>query len=367
MTLLVGGELLLYGDVGDPFGWGDGFSPRDVVMALVEHGPGDVTVRLNSAGGVASDGKAIHSILLAHAGKVTVIVDGIAASAASLILMAGDERIMRAGSMLMIHDLRADASNMTAADAEKAAAVLDANSEQYAGIYASTTGLSVPAARALMKAETWFTAEQALRDRFITAIDADAAQPAAAFDYRVYAHAPANLPVRANPRAGSAPTIKEPLMKAWVDQFFAAAEKTSLPLASLNAIVAKADTLEAAQAALIEAQASSAAATAAASADPAASEPNAEPAEPDLKARAWAGSFFAAAERSGLPLADLNGIVAKSDSLAAAQAALIDAMAARAAVNKPQTTATAPLASGDKATGYDAGRAKVLAIKGKAA
>jgi ATP-dependent protease ClpP protease subunit len=361
MTLLVGGELLLYGDVGGPFGWGDGFSPRDVVMALVEHGPGDITVRLNSAGGIASDGKAIHSILLAHAGKVTIIVDGIAASAASLILMAGDERIMRAGSMLMIHDLRANAFNMTAADAEKAAAVLDAMSEQYAGIYAATTGLSVDAARALMKAETWFTAEQALADKFITAIDAVAAQTAAAFDYRVYAHAPANLPVRANPRAGSAHTIKEPSMKAWVDQFFAAAEKTSLPLASLNAIVAKSDTLEVAQAALIEAQAASAAA------DPAVTQPVIEPAEPDLKVHAWAGSFFASAERSGLPLADLNGIVAKSDSLATAQAALIDAMAARAAVNKPATTATSPLANGDKTTGYDAGRAKVLAIKGKAA
>jgi hypothetical protein len=51
--LLVSGEILLYGDVGDPWGYGDGFTSTDVAQALSEHGPGDVTVRVNSGGGIA--------------------------------------------------------------------------------------------------------------------------------------------------------------------------------------------------------------------------------------------------------------------------------------------------------------------------
>src|SRR3954466_4266420 len=95
--LLVNGEILIYGDVGDPWGWGDGFTPTAVALALADHGAGDVTVRLNSGGGVATDGMAIYSLLKTHPGKVTVAIDCIAASAASLIAMAGDSIEMRQG------------------------------------------------------------------------------------------------------------------------------------------------------------------------------------------------------------------------------------------------------------------------------
>src|SRR4051812_38295847 len=104
-NLLVDGQILLFGDVGDPFGWGDGFTPTDVAMALAEHGPGDVTVRINSPGGNAVDGVAIYSLLRAHSGEVTTVVDGVAASAASLIFMAGAKREIRGGAMVMIHDV----------------------------------------------------------------------------------------------------------------------------------------------------------------------------------------------------------------------------------------------------------------------
>lgn len=364
MSLLVGGELLLYGDVGDPWGFGDGFTARDVAMALAEHGPGPLTARINSGGGIAAEGIAIHS-LLAQRGDVTTIVDGTAASAASIIVMAGSERRMRAGATLMIHDL-AIITWGNAADHQHSAAVLDKLSEQYAALYARAAGAEPEAMRALMRAETWFTGAEALAAGLVTQADAAAAVTAAAFDYRLYAHAPAGLPQRASPTAAAAPpapTKEAPMTKTWVDKFFASAEKSPVPLTKLNAIVTASDTLEAAQAALIAEQV----VLAAAPTDPTATVEPVLPTEPVEKA--WAGTFFASAEKTSLPLVDLNGIVAKSADLATAQAHLIDAMAAKSNAGKPgpggRTDGLQPTASA--AAGFDAGRAKVLAMKGKKA
>ena len=364
MSLLVGGELLLYGDVGDPFGFGDGFTPRDVAMALAEHGPGPLTVRINSGGGVAADGIAIHS-LLSQRGEVTTIVDGTAASAASIIVMAGQVRQMRAGATLMIHDC-ARITFGNAASHQHTAAVLDKLSEQYAALYARAAGAEPEAMRALMKAETWFTGAEALAAGLVTEADAGAAVTAAAFDYRLYAHAPAGLPQRASPTAAAAPpapTKEAPMTKTWVDKFFASAEKSPVPLPKLNAIVTASETLEAAQAALIAEQV----ALAAAPADPTATAEPAPAAEP--VAKDWAGTFFASAEKTSLPVADLNVIVAKSADLASAQAHLIDAMAAKANAGKPgpggRTDGLQPTATAS--AGFEAGHAKVLAMKGKKA
>jgi ATP-dependent protease ClpP protease subunit len=87
-TLVINGQIYLSGDVGDPWGWGDGFTGEQVAKALVELGGGDITVRINSGGGIATEGMAIYSLLRAHPGKVTIAIDGVAASAASLIAMA---------------------------------------------------------------------------------------------------------------------------------------------------------------------------------------------------------------------------------------------------------------------------------------
>ena len=334
----------------------------DFAEALAEHGPGDITVRINSGGGVASDGTAIYSLLLAHRGIVTAVVEGVAASAASLILMAGDERRMRPGSMLMIHDT----SRITWGNADehrKSADFLDKLSGQYAGIYASASGLDATEVREMMKAETWFSAEEARAKGFITALDNAAASTAASFDYTLYARAPAEMPRRTRPPAatGKAANPKEkPMTKPWVDSFFAAAEKSTLPLAKLNAIVAESDTLEAAQGKLITAQT--------APADPAA--PPTPPASvAPAEDKAWAGDFFRIAEKSGQSLAALNEIVGKSKDLASAQGALIDAMAAASGENKPSPVSKNDPMGGKPATakGFDAGREKVLAMKGKMA
>lgn len=194
-SLIVDGQIYLYGDVGDPFGWGDGFSPGDVVNALAEHGPGDVTARINSPGGIATDGMAINSLFKAHAGKVTFVVDGIAASAASLIYMAGDVREMRKGAMLMIHDPGTITVGNVAAH-QKNISVLDKLADNYASVYAAASGKKPDDARAIMKAETWYTADEAIAEKFATAVLDEPAIAMAAFDYRLYANAPRSLPLR---------------------------------------------------------------------------------------------------------------------------------------------------------------------------
>ncbi len=294
--LYVDGEILLYGDVGDPWGWGDGFTPSDVAQALALHGAGDVVVRVNSGGGIAFDGVAIYSLLRAHAltgGKVAIVVDGIAASAASLIAMAGDSIEMRAGAMMMIHDA-AGITWGTAVDHEKSRDMLDKLSGQYARVYSDRSGRPDGEIRELMLAETWFTAEEAVEAKLATAVLSDAALSTASFDYRVYAHAPDGLPRRVKPTSPAA-TAAQP-------------KEPNMPVRP----------------------------------DPAAASQDADPKDnPQTKdtqpaAKAWTASFYKAAEKSGLALADLNKILDASATLADAQAALIDAMAEAGNRDKPK-------------------------------
>lgn len=214
--LLVGGEVVLYGNVGDIWGDGTGFTDRDVIDALAEVGPGDVSVRINSGGGYVKDGVAIYNALVAHPGKVTVYVDAIAASSASVIAMAGDSIVMRTGALMMIHD----PSGITIGNADdhrSTAGVLDKMADVIAGIYAKRTGENIDAMRELMKTETWLTAEEAVAQGFATETDETAAEAVAAFDYSIYAGLPASIPQEAHRARPASPVAnatsrKEPLM-----------------------------------------------------------------------------------------------------------------------------------------------------------
>ncbi len=98
--LIKGNELHLYGVVGGDYEWTDegikatGFTDEDVIAALMELS-GDISVRLNSGGGIATQGIAIYNALKNFDGNVTIYIDALAASAASVIAMAGDSIIMR--------------------------------------------------------------------------------------------------------------------------------------------------------------------------------------------------------------------------------------------------------------------------------
>jgi ATP-dependent protease ClpP protease subunit len=139
-----------------------GEAPNDAatVRAALRAG-GPVQVSINSFGGIATEGMAIYNLLKAHKARVDVIVDSVAASAASLIAMAGDRIEMRAGSLLMIHDPAAVAIG-PASVMESTRAVLEKMAGEYAAIYAQRSGKSPEEIRALMLAETWLTGPEAV-------------------------------------------------------------------------------------------------------------------------------------------------------------------------------------------------------------
>lgn len=214
MDVLVNGEIVLHGTVGDVY-WEEGFTARDVIEALASLGRDkDVTVHINSGGGVAWEGVAIFNALDAHRGKVTCIVDGIAASAASIIAMAGDETVMASGSLMMIHD-PALFTMGDAADHKKSIEVLDKLGDQLAGIYADKTGSAPDALRELMRAETWLTADEAVSLKFADRSDQAAAAEAMAFNYAAYAAAPDALRALAAERKwNKKPEASAPVVEA---------------------------------------------------------------------------------------------------------------------------------------------------------
>lgn len=212
-AILEGTRLTLTGDVGD-FGWGEFFTHGDVVVALaqVEDGAA-LDVVLNSGGGVATEGAAIYALLSRRSGTTTVTVDGIAASAASLIAMAGDRVVMSVGSVMMVHD----PSGLTignSADHSKTIEGLEALATSYARAYASKTGKTPEQCREIMKEERWLTAEQAVEEGFADEVAAKKAAPVAAFAYHAYAHAPQKLVAMAKAKNWRLPDASAPAASA---------------------------------------------------------------------------------------------------------------------------------------------------------
>lgn len=193
MDVLVDGEIVLYGTVGNIW-WDDtGFSARDVLDALARLGRGaDVTVRVNSGGGFADEGVTIFNALKAHRGKVTIFVDGMAASAASVIAMAGDEVVMRTGAIMMIHDPAVVTWGNTE-EHERSVRYLEVSADGMADIYAEKSGKKAEDCRADMKAETWLGADEAVEQGYADRLEDKPANEPTAFDYRVYQHAPERL------------------------------------------------------------------------------------------------------------------------------------------------------------------------------
>jgi len=210
MAVYENGELVLYGFVGEDY-WDEGFTAREVISALAEHGrDNDITVRVNSGGGYTHEGMSIYNALKAHAGNVRIEVDGVALSSASLLAMAGDEIVMKAGALMMIHD----PSGITignADDHEKSREMLDKVGDSMASIYAQRSGKDAADVRAAMKDEIWLTAEEAVEQGYATEAESAKAKAVAAFDYRIYAHAPQKLKTLASKKHWS---LEEAMTKA---------------------------------------------------------------------------------------------------------------------------------------------------------
>lgn len=188
-------DLYLYDEIGY---WGT--SATDLVAQVAGLDVDTLNVFINSPGGDAWDGIAMMNVLRRHKAEVHVTVDGLAASAASLIAMAGDTITMARGSELMIHDAAGMAWGNSATMAEMVN-LLDKLSDSYASAYAARAGGDPADWRDIMRVETWYTAAEAvsagLADRLDD--DKDGAKAKAKFDLSMFAHA--------GRRAAPAPTL----------------------------------------------------------------------------------------------------------------------------------------------------------------
>lgn len=155
------GVISIYDVIGEDFWTGEGVTSKRVAGALRAIGDKDVTVNINSPGGDFFEGVAIYTLLREHRHRVTVKIVGIAASAASVIAMAGDDiRISKVG-FVMVHNAWAIAVG-NRHDMRAAADTLEPFDGAMAGLYAERSGAGMKAAEAWMDAETWFNGDQAV-------------------------------------------------------------------------------------------------------------------------------------------------------------------------------------------------------------
>lgn len=166
-----GAELHLYGPISSTTWWGDEVTPAQFKADLDALGDvSEISVFINSDGGDVFAGQAINSMLKRHSATVTVYVDGLAASIASVIAMAGDKVIMPSNAMMMIHNPWSFAIG-NSEDMRKMADDLDKIAESIVAAYREKTGLSDEEIKAIMDKETWLTAEEAVEKGFADEIE----------------------------------------------------------------------------------------------------------------------------------------------------------------------------------------------------
>lgn len=172
-------ELYVYGDIYEgahvynSFGsFEDGTDSVEVAQAIADL-PDEVStvvVRINSCGGDVMEGLAIHNALKQSGRRVVTRVDGFACSIASVVFMAGDERVMAPASLLMVHDAWMPACG-NAAELRKAADDLDVITSASKRAYLEASGMDAAELDALMGAETWIEPDRALELGLATAVD----------------------------------------------------------------------------------------------------------------------------------------------------------------------------------------------------
>ena len=167
--------LFLNGEISDETWFGDEVTPK-LFKSELESGDGDITVWINSPGGDVFAAAQIYNMLMDYPHNVTVKIDGLAASAASVIAMAGTEVLMSPVAMMMIHN-PATVAIGDAGEMKKAIDMLAEVKESIMNAYEIKTGLSRPRISHLMDAESWFNATKAVELGFADGILFDAQEP----------------------------------------------------------------------------------------------------------------------------------------------------------------------------------------------
>lgn len=183
-------EFFIY-DIIDDF-WGISARNFKQFLDMNAESP-EIHIHINSPGGSAFEGRAIASQIRAFKGKTVCHVDGIAASAASIVAVACDEVRMAVGTMIMIHN----AWSVTAGNKDDfiaQAELLEKCDQAMATDYEMKTGLARDEIIEMMNAETWLSADEAIEKKFADMIDQNAEkQDTSAFNLAAYEHAPESL------------------------------------------------------------------------------------------------------------------------------------------------------------------------------
>jgi ATP-dependent Clp endopeptidase proteolytic subunit ClpP len=182
-----GAEIVIYDEIG-----AFGIPAKAFLDELKALGPvSELMVRINSPGGSVFDGVAIYNALKRHNAAITVWVDGIAASIASMIAMAGDEVVMPENAMLMLHDPSGLVMG-TASDMRIMAEALDRMKAGMVAAYRNKSGRDDAEIEALMQAETWLSAQEAVALGLADRVE-ESVRMAAHFDLSRFRNAPPQL------------------------------------------------------------------------------------------------------------------------------------------------------------------------------
>ncbi len=200
-------ELFIYDDIDD--WWG--VSAQSIVDQIRDTEASDINVRINCRGGMVFEGIAIYNALRLHKASIHISIEGLAASIASVIAMAGDTVTIAENAMMMIHNpygwAQGDAEAM-----RKTAEVMDKIADSIAVSYTARTGKTIDDMKALMEAETWFTAKEALDIGLVDQID-EPIKAAACFDLSRFTNAPAGFGKQPEPENKQVPEKPEPEQK----------------------------------------------------------------------------------------------------------------------------------------------------------
>lgn len=183
-------EILLYDNIGEDPWFGGGVSAKAFNDALQAAGKVPISLRINSGGGSVFEGAAMYNMLRRHPKPVSVYVDGLAASIASVIAMAGETVQMGETSWIMIHDPWTFALG-SASELRQQADLLDSLGDELVLAYTRKTGLSAADVKSLMAGETWFNPTDAVDKGFADSIfESQKAAAWAPFDRFGYKHIP---------------------------------------------------------------------------------------------------------------------------------------------------------------------------------
>lgn len=208
------GELTLYGEIANETWWGDEITPKEFKADLDALGDiNTLNIYINSSGGDVFAGQAIHSMLKRHKAHKNVYIDGLAASIASVVVMAGDTIFMPKNAMMMIHNPWTWGIG-NAAEFRKLAEDLDKIRESLIAAYEGHSALTRDEIIEIMDSETWLTADECLEYGFCDVVEKEK-QMAASIDKTLlmrYKNTPRELLVKLKPDDKKQELLKQKIL-----------------------------------------------------------------------------------------------------------------------------------------------------------